>query len=75
MIKTEEQDRKRTFLKGGLTASQREAFVCRSQCPMCSNHNIIRRLWRDDWFCGWCKEVFKKVGRKIVYVGNQDFID
>lgn len=65
----------RNKLKEGLTPRQGEAFRDDSKCPLCKRRNIIRRKWRDDWFCGECKAVFAIVDGKICYLGNQKFLD
>jgi hypothetical protein len=58
-----------------LTQEQSDALIIGDYCPECHKPNVLTRPWREDFYCGWCRSVFKVVGRKLCYVGNQKDLD
>ena len=61
----------RTRSPGGLTAAEQTALIDDETCPVCSLPNIIRRGWREDFYCGQCRSVFRMIGERIHYVEHQ----
>ena len=35
-------------------------------CKNCQKKNLIRRKWRKDIFCGWCKQEYIIEGKRLV---------
>ncbi len=58
-----------------LTAEQARVLLEGDYCPKCKKPNILRREWREDFYCGWCRSVFKMIGRALSYIGNQKDLD
>jgi hypothetical protein len=56
---------------GRLTAVEQTALIENEVCPVCSKPNIIRRPWREDFYCGQCQSVFRMVGETIHIQGHQ----
>ncbi len=50
-------------------------FVNGSICPFCREQRLIYRGWRDDHYCGGCREVFRLADEKVYHLGHQDQID
>ena len=62
-----------TLLK--LSRHQIKAFIDGSICPFCKEPNLIYRTWRDDHYCGMCREVFELKNGRVYHLGHQDQID
>lgn len=58
-----------------LSKYQIKGFIDGAICPFCKHPNLIFRRWRDDYFCGMCREVFALVDGKVMHLGHQDQID
>lgn len=58
-----------------LSSNQIRGFVQGCICPLCKEQRLIYRAWRDDHYCGGCREVFRLADGKVYHLGHQDQID
>jgi len=56
---------------GRLTAVEQVALLEDDMCPGCTMPKIIRRPWREDFYCGECGAVFRMIGDTLYYRGFQ----
>ena len=60
---------------GRLTPDEAGALLNTDICPVCGRPRVLRRPWREDWYCGWCRAVCKLVGKALHFVGYQSDLD
>ncbi len=58
-----------------LSENQIRGFILGSICPLCKEMKLIYRSWRDDHYCGNCREVFRLSDGKVYHLGHQDQIE